>query len=54
MEEGAEGRGGQYSNVTGLSIVLGMVTALDTLATQAHGAENPKLIGVYMQRSECC
>lgn len=39
-----------FTAVTGLSIGLGMATALDTLASQASGAGQPHLIGTYVQR----
>jgi MATE family multidrug resistance protein len=39
-----------FTAVTGLSIGLGMATALDTLASQAAGAGQPHLIGTYIQR----
>jgi MATE family multidrug resistance protein len=39
-----------FTAVTGLSLGLGMATALDTLASQASGAGQPYLIGTYIQR----
>ena len=37
-------------SITGHSLVIGMGTALDTLASQAWGAKNYSKIGVYLQR----
>ena len=37
-------------NITGMSLAIGMATALDTLATQAWGAKNYHKVGVYLQR----
>lgn len=42
--------GTMYYNVAGLSIGLGLTTAMDTLAPQAVGAGKPKLLGIYVQR----
>jgi len=39
-----------YFNVAALSIGVGLTTALDTLAPQAVGAGEDKLLGVYVQR----
>ena len=40
-----------FGNVFGFSIGLGLLTAMDTLCTQAVGAGRPKLLGVLLQRS---
>ena len=40
-----------FGNVFGFSIGLGLLTAMDTLCTQAIGAGRPKLLGVLLQRS---
>ena len=40
-----------YSNILGLSLGLGIATALDTLSSQAYGAAQPKMLGIYLQRS---
>jgi MATE family multidrug resistance protein len=40
-----------FSNVTGLSVCLGMATGLDTLVSQAHGAQESKKVGIYLQRA---
>ena len=37
-------------DITGITIVVGVVTALTTLATQAWGAKNYHKVGVYLQR----
>ena len=37
-------------NITGLSLVIGLSTSMDTLATQAWGAKNYHKVGVYLQR----
>ena len=37
-------------NITGMSLGIGLATALDTLATQAWGAKNYRKVGVYLQR----
>ena len=37
-------------SITGHSLVIGMGTALDTLASQAWGAKNYHKVGVYLQR----
>lgn len=42
--------GTMYFNVAALSIGVGLLTALDTLAPQAVGAGEDKLLGVYIQR----
>nr|CAB3473053.1 unnamed protein product [Digitaria exilis] len=39
------------ASVTGLSIITGMATALDTLCGQAFGARQYVLLGVYKQRA---
>ena len=38
-------------NITGLSFVIGYGSGLDTLASQAWGAENYKKVGIYLQRA---
>ena len=39
-----------YLNITGLSVGMGLATAMDTLCTQAYGAKKPKLLSIYFQR----
>ena len=36
--------------ISGLAVASGLVSALDTLSTQAWGAENYRKVGVYLQR----
>ncbi|EQC35030.1 hypothetical protein SDRG_07270 [Saprolegnia diclina VS20] len=38
-----------YLNLTGLSVGIGLATAMDTLCAQAYGAGNVKHIGLYLQ-----
>lgn len=38
------------ANVTGFSIIIGMVSALDSLLPQAWTSGNPKLVGLWSQR----
>ncbi|XP_039130235.1 protein DETOXIFICATION 16-like isoform X1 [Dioscorea cayenensis subsp. rotundata] len=40
-----------FAIVTGLSLLLGMGTALDTLCGQAYGAKQYHLLGIYLQRA---
>uniref|UniRef100_A0A0E0G6N9 Protein DETOXIFICATION n=1 Tax=Oryza nivara TaxID=4536 RepID=A0A0E0G6N9_ORYNI len=40
-----------FASVTGLSLLLGMASALDTLCGQAFGARQYHLLGVYKQRA---
>ncbi|GBF98590.1 hypothetical protein Rsub_11315 [Raphidocelis subcapitata] len=39
-------------NVTGISLVIGLSSALDTLCGQAYGARAYTLLGVYLQRAQ--
>eukprot|EP00667_Euglena_gracilis_P009795 EG_transcript_9954 len=53
------GVGRLFANITGLYVILGLVTGLDTLATQAHGAQCFHLVGLSAQRAAlitglCC
>eukprot|EP01089_Gocevia_fonbrunei_P013641 TRINITY_DN3532_c0_g1_i1.p1 TRINITY_DN3532_c0_g1~~TRINITY_DN3532_c0_g1_i1.p1 ORF type:complete len:443 (+),score=38.67 TRINITY_DN3532_c0_g1_i1:41-1369(+) len=43
--------GSMYSNIFGYSFTLGILSAVDTLATQAYGANNLPRVGVIFQRS---
>lgn len=47
----AVGLGNMMQNVFGLSIGIGLIGALDTLISQAHGAKDWSLVGVYFQRA---
>lgn len=38
--------GASFCNVTGYSIIIGLLSALDTLLSQAYGAKKPKDIGI--------
>ena len=40
-----------FSNITGTSIVIGMGYGMVTLCSQAYGAHNYRLVGVYFQRA---
>ncbi|XP_065198338.1 multidrug and toxin extrusion protein 1-like [Sycon ciliatum] len=42
-----------YTNVAGLSIVIGLVTACETLFAQAFGSVNKKRVGIIMQQGVC-
>lgn len=37
-------------NVSGLSLLLGFASAMETFCGQAYGARNYKLVGVVLQR----
>ncbi|XP_039117973.1 protein DETOXIFICATION 16-like [Dioscorea cayenensis subsp. rotundata] len=39
------------SGITGMSILMGMLNALDTLCGQAYGAKEYHLLGIYLQRA---
>ena len=47
---GAATLGTMTVNVTGYSLCFGGMSALDTLASQAFGAQNFPLVGVWAQR----
>ena len=49
-ELGAVALGTMWVNISGLSIVFGGMGALDTLCSQAYGARNFKLVGLWAQR----
>ncbi|ODV60961.1 MATE family efflux transporter [Ascoidea rubescens DSM 1968] len=49
-ELGAVTLGSMTANITGISIIIGLATCLDTLCSQAYGSKNYKLVGVYCQR----
>jgi len=40
-----------YCNVTGYSVIIGLLSAMDTLTSQAYGANKPRQIGVTVQQS---
>jgi len=40
-----------FCNVVGLAVGFGMASAMDTLCSQANGADNKKAIGVVLQRA---
>ncbi|XP_047964187.1 protein DETOXIFICATION 16-like [Salvia hispanica] len=40
-----------FAAVTGFSVLLGMVSALETLCGQAYGAKQYQMLGVYTQRA---
>merc|ERR1712137_75386 len=40
-----------FCNVTGYSVVIGLLSAMDTLIAQAFGAQKPEQIGVTVQQS---
>lgn len=40
-----------FANVVGVSVLMGMSTALDTLCGQAYGAKQYRLLGVHLQRA---
>ena len=50
-ELAAVGLGNMMQNCFGLSIAFGLTTALDTLVSQAHGAQQHQLCVHYLQRS---
>ncbi|CAG8528697.1 14937_t:CDS:2 [Acaulospora morrowiae] len=43
--------GSMYASITCWSICYGTITALDTLCPQGYTSGNPKMVGVYTQRS---
>ncbi|KAI6659403.1 Solute carrier family 47 [Oopsacas minuta] len=40
-----------FANIAGTSIIIGMASGMETLCSQANGAKNYKLVGVYYQRA---
>ena len=40
-----------FSNVTCKSLIIGFSTGMDTLCSQAYGAKNYRLVGLYFQRA---
>ena len=44
------GVGNMFMNMIGLSIVVGLNGALETLVAQAYGAKNLHLCGIYLNR----
>ncbi|KAK7291389.1 hypothetical protein RIF29_06490 [Crotalaria pallida] len=40
-----------FASVTGLSLLMGMASALDTLCGQSYGAKQYRLLGIQMQRA---
>jgi MATE family multidrug resistance protein len=53
-ELGAATLGTMTCNVTGFSLCFGGMSALDTLASQAFGAKNYPLVGIWSQRGLLC
>ena len=47
----AVGVGNMTQNLIGLSVILGLNSALDTLVSQAAGAGNIQLCGIYRNRA---
>lgn len=43
-----------FVNVTGFSIMTGLLTALDSLGSQAYGSKRFRLVGVLAQRGFLC
>ena len=50
-EMAATALGASFCNVTGYSVSIGLLSAMDTLTSQAHGANQPKQIGATVQQS---
>jgi len=48
----AIGLGNMLCNIFAFALALGMTSALETLASQAYGARNYHLAGVYLTRAE--
>ncbi|RDY04640.1 Protein DETOXIFICATION 16, partial [Mucuna pruriens] len=40
-----------FASVTGLSLLMGMASALDTLCGQSYGAKQHRMLGIHMQRA---
>jgi MatE len=49
-ELGAVSLATMTANVSGLAVYEGLASSLDTLCSQAYGANNPKMVGLHMQR----
>ena len=43
--------GASFVNIAGFSILIGLLSALDTLSSQAYGARELKQIGIALQQS---
>ena len=53
-ELGAVAMGSLWVNISGTSIIFGGMSSLDTLASQAYGAKNFHLVGLWTQRMVTC
>ncbi|CAG8497508.1 14035_t:CDS:2, partial [Ambispora leptoticha] len=51
VELAAAALASMYAAVTGWSVAMGAASALDTLCSQAWTSGNPRMVGVYLQRS---
>ena len=40
-----------FANISGTSIIIGMASGIETLCSQAYGARNYRLVGIYFQRA---
>ena len=45
------GLGISFSNAFGLTVIIGIDFAFQTLCSQAYGAKNPRRMGILLQRS---
>lgn len=53
LELAAGTLGISFYNVFGFSIAIGLCSALDTLCSQAYGANNFRMVGIVLQRGIC-
>ena len=45
------GMGNMIMNMIGMSVIIGINGALETLCSQSYGANNLRLCGIYLNRS---